>query len=148
MWNVIAFYEHRWNARWKTSWFGGYVKTEYNQDATNIINSHLPGAAGTMICGVPVGGAVWPPIGLPAGGGGNACSPDFSYWQAGTRTQWNPHPNLDIGIELLYTKLNTAYKGATLVNGVNPGRPQNPVSLIDDQDVWSIFFRWQRNFYP
>jgi hypothetical protein len=148
VWNVIAFYEHRWNARWKTSWFGGYVKTEYNADATNIINSHLPGAGGAIICGVPVGGAVWPPIALPVGGGGNSCSPDFSYWQAGTRTQWNPHPNLDIGIELLYTKLNTAYKGATLVNGVAPGGPQNPVSLIDDQDVWSIFFRWQRNFYP
>ena len=30
MWNVIAFYEHVWNARWKTSLFGGYVKVDYN----------------------------------------------------------------------------------------------------------------------
>jgi hypothetical protein len=23
-----------------------------------------------------------------------------------------------------------------------------PVTLVDDTDVWSAFFRWQRNFYP
>src|SRR5262245_8510345 len=27
VWNVIAFYEHVWIARWKTSFYGGYVQT-------------------------------------------------------------------------------------------------------------------------
>jgi hypothetical protein len=148
VWNVIAFYEHRWNARWKTSVFGGYVDTSYGGNATNLINAHLPGTAGQIICGVPVGGAVFAQIPIAVGGGGNSCSPDFSYWQAGTRTQWNPHPNLDIGIELLYSKLNTAYKGALVAPGFNPGGAQNPVFVLEDQDVWSLFFRWQRNFYP
>ena len=88
------------------------------------------------------------PITLPPGGGGNSCNPDFSVFQIGTRTQWNPHPLLDIGLELVYTRLNTAYKGPTAPGGVNPGLPQNPVSFIDDQNVLSAFFRWQRNFYP
>ena len=43
---------------------------------------------------------------------GNSCSPDYSFWEAGTRTQWNPVPQLDIGLELLYTPHNTAFKGA------------------------------------
>jgi hypothetical protein len=61
------------------------------------------------------------------------------------RTQYNPHPNLEIGLEVLYTKLNTAYAGpATVV----PGAPQNPVTRLEDQDVWSALFRWQRNLLP
>jgi hypothetical protein len=26
--------------------------------------------------------------------------------------------------------------------------PRPAVPLFDDQDAWSAFFRWQRNFYP
>jgi hypothetical protein len=145
VWNVIAFYQHVWNPKWRTSWYGGYVKVDYNDAATAIINSHLPGAAGTVVCGVPVSGAAWPPITLPAGGGGNSCNPDFSFYQIGTRTQWNPAPLLDIGLDVLHTRLNTAYRGPATVN---PGAPQQVVGRIDDQRVWSAFFRWQRNFYP
>ena len=29
---------------------------------------------------------------------GNSCSPDYSFWEAYTRTQWNPVPQLDIGL--------------------------------------------------
>jgi hypothetical protein len=150
VWSIIAYYQHIWNPQWRTSWYGGYVQVEYNDAATDIINSHLPGAPGTIICGVPVVG-VAPfvvPITLPPGGGGNSCNPDLSVFQIGTRTQWNPHPLLDIGVEIIYTRLNTAYKGPTAPAGVDPGLPQNPVSFIDDQDVLSALFRWQRNFYP
>jgi Porin subfamily len=104
----------------------------------------LPGAAGSRPCGVPVGGAVWPPLTITAGNG-NSCSPDFSFYEIGTRTQFNPVPQLDIGLEVLYTHVNTAYKG-NAVYGPNPSRPA--VTLIDDQNVWSAMVRWQRNFYP
>ena len=39
VWNVIAFYEHVWNKNWRTTWFGGYVQTEYNSAARDLINS-------------------------------------------------------------------------------------------------------------
>jgi hypothetical protein len=152
VWNAIAFYEHRWVGapRWKTSIFGGYVDVKYDGTATGLINERFPVAAGTLVCGVPAVGNTSTTAFfniIPAAG--NSCSPDFSYWQAGTRTQWNPHPNLDIGVELLYTKVNTAFKGALAANGgFAPGGPQNPVFAFEDQDVWSLFFRWQRNFYP
>ena len=145
VWSALVMYEHIWNPRWRTSWFGGYVNVSYDQTAKNIINSHLPGAAGTIVCGVPVAGAVFPPITLPAGGGGNSCNPNFSFYELGTRTQWNPVAQLDIGLEILYTHLNTAYKGPG-VYAANAPRPA--VTLIDDQNIWSAFFRWQRNFYP
>jgi len=145
VWGINGYAQHLWSPKWRTSLYGGYIEVDYNSTATAIINSHLPGAAGTVICGVPVGGAVTGPT-IAAGGGGNSCSPDFSWWQLGTRTQWNPHPDLDIGVDVLWTHLNTAYKGpATLAaNGARPGGPY----LLDDQDIVSVMFRIQRNFLP
>ena len=55
-------------------------------------------------------------------------------------------PQLDIGLEVLYSKRNTAFKGPATVPA-NGSRPAVS-SVIDDQDVWSAMFRWQRNFYP
>jgi hypothetical protein len=133
VWNVIAWYQHIWNPKWRTSFYGGYVSTEYSDAAKLVLNP-------VAVCGGTGPGVVG--ITLQPG---NSCSPDFSYWQAGTRTQWNPHPLLDIGLEVYYTRLNTAYKGPATVS---PGGPQQPVGLLDDQNVWSAIVRWQRNFYP
>jgi hypothetical protein len=140
VWSALAFYEHIWNPRWRTSWFGGYVNIDYNSNATNLILQRTPGALAA--CGVaPVGAAV-STITLLAG---NNCSPDWSYWEAGSRTQWNPVPQLDIGLEVLYSQRNTAFKGVAIVPA-SGSRP--PVFVIDDQGVWSAMVRWQRNFYP
>jgi len=76
---------------------------------------------------------------------GNSCSPDWDFWELGSRTQWNPVPQLDIGLEVLYSQRNTAFKGAAIVPA-SCSRP--PVFVIDDQNVWSAMVRWQRNFYP
>jgi hypothetical protein len=59
-----------------------------------------------------------------------------------TGTQWNPVPQLDIGLEVLYSQRNTAFKGAAFVPA-SGSRP--PVTVIDDQGVWSAMVRWQRN---
>ena len=145
VWSAVAAYEHLWNPRWRTSWFGGYVNVSYNDTAKSIINSHLPGAGGAVVCGVAVSGAASLPITLPPGGGGNSCNPSFSFYEIGSRTQWNPAPQLDVGFELLYSHLNTAYRGPGIYSA---NMPRPAVALIDDQNVWSAMFRWQRNFYP
>jgi hypothetical protein len=139
--------QHIWSMKWKTSVYGGYVKVEYDQNATNIINSHLPGAAGTVVCGVPVAGAVWPPLGIPVGGGGNSCSPNFSFWQIGTRTQYNPVTWLDLGVDVSYTHLNTAYNGPTATFSANGAIPAGTYS-ISDQNVVTVLARAQMNFWP
>ena len=144
VWSALAAYEHIWNPRWRTSFFGGYVDVSYGEGAKNLINASLP-LAGNGVCGVPgtpgaIGqfAAVNPAV-------GNSCSPNYSFFEIGTRTQWNPVAQLDIGLEVLYTKSNTAYKGpGTYI--ANPARPA--VFVFDDQEVWSAMFRWQRNFYP
>ena len=143
VWSALAAYEHIWNPKWRTAVGGGYVNVDYNGTANNLMLARIPGAA--VACGVPAA----------AGGGvanftllaGNSCNPNYSFWEAFTRTQWNPVPQLDIGMELLYQRNNTAFKGpATLA--ANASRPAVLNGLISDQDVWSAMFRWQRNFYP
>jgi porin-like protein len=146
-WSALAYYQHIWNPRWRTSWFGGYVQIDYNTNATNLINGSLATAGGRAACGVAAGvaGAGAATFAVIAPGAGNSCNPDWSFYEIGTRTQFNPVPQLDIGLELLYTHVNTAYKGPATV-AANTSRPAVP--LIDDQNVWSAMLRWQRNFYP
>ena len=138
-WSLNAAYEHFWNSRWRTSLYGGYTKVWYDGTITNDINTHLPGAAGTLQCGVPVAGAVWPPITMTNGGAGNSCSPDFSFYQIGSRTQWNITKDFYMGVDVTYTHLNTAYQG---VGTMNSGRNTS----VDDQNTWSGIFRTQYNF--
>src|SRR5262249_37262622 len=149
VWGINGFVQHFWNPRWRTSVYGGYVEVDYNQTATNIINSHLAGAAGTIVCGVPVANAVTTPI----GGNplvGNSCSPNNSWWQLGSRTQWNPHPDLDIGVDVLWSHLNTAFRGPVAAIAASGARPGCVSAIggcqVDDQDVLSVMFRIQSNF--
>jgi hypothetical protein len=128
----------------------GGIVVDYDAAATTIINRNISGGA-PVPCGVDV---QFPGVALaiPQGGNGNACSPNFSWWQVGSRTQWNP--DLDIGVDVLWTHLNTAYKGpgVGLVPSGAPlgGNGARPAGLytLDDQDVLSVMFRIQRNFLP
>ena len=141
VWSAIAAYEHFWSPRWRTSWFGGYVDVHYNGTAANILNSAL--VAGS-VCARPFAGLVGNLSAVRADTG-NSCNPDYSFFEVGSRTQWNPVQQLDIGFEILYTRHNTPYKGAGLYTA---NAPRPAVAVFDDQDVWSGFVRWQRNFYP
>ena len=141
VWGINGFYQHFWDPKWRTSLYGGYVEVDYNGTATGILNSRLAGG----VCATAVGAtltAVTPQA-------GNSCSPDNSWWQVGTRTQWNPHPDLDIGLDILWTHLNTAYKGPAsfATSGARPACV-GAGCVMDDQDVVSAYFRIQRNFLP
>jgi hypothetical protein len=145
VWSALMGYQHIWNPRWRTSWFGGYVNIDYNDNAKALINGGMT-AAGRGVCGVAAsvpGGAT--SFSAVTAAAGNSCSPNWSFYEIGTRTQFNPVPQLDIGLEILYTHVNTAFKGPATVPA-NGSRPA--VTLIDDQNVWSAMLRWQRNFYP
>jgi hypothetical protein len=157
VWSLNGFYQHFWNPQWRTALHGGYVHVGYNALATDLLNQHLPSPpAGGTACGMPVEGIVQPPLGVGSGFG-NSCSPNFSWWEAGIRTQWNPHPDLDIGVDVVWNHLNTAYAGLGnptkigVVNGValpsNGARP-SAIATLESQDVLSVMFRVQRNFLP
>ena len=143
-WSANAGYEHFWNTRWRTSLYGGYTRVWYDQTAKDIAAEHLPTppTAPGVACGQPVEGAVWPPIAVNHGEG-NSCSPNFSFWQVGSRTQWNVTKDFYMGVDVTYTHLNTAYKGVAVspVTNIYFGN-----TAMDDQHVLSGIFRMQYNF--
>lgn len=138
-WSVNAAFEHFWNPRWRTSLYGGYTRVWYEQQVKNIAAQHLPTPPTPpgIACGQPVEGAVWPVLTINHGEG-NSCSPNFSFYQIGSRTQWNVTSNFYMGIDVTYTHLNTAYQGVALT----------PPNSIEDQHVWSGIFRMQHSFVP
>ena len=107
-WSVFGGYEHNWNSNWKTSAYGSYVKTQYSDTANAVINS----AANVLL-------------------GANANS---SQWQIGSRTAWAPVNNLEVGVDVMYTKLNAANTGSA--------------DTSKDASAWVSQLRVQRNFYP
>ena len=114
-WSINAGYQHIWGpagtfgGKWRTTLYGGYVERRLQRQRHALINRGLPagnvcgGALGTFTGCVPLAG--------------NCCSPDFSFYQIGSRTQFNPHPLMDIGLDVFYTKLNSAYKGPVELRG-------------------------------
>jgi hypothetical protein len=72
------------------------------------------------------------------------CAPNWSVRAIGSRTLWNPVPDLDVGFDVAWYHLNTAFAGtATLgANGAKPGGLYN----ISNQDAVGATFRIQRNF--
>jgi len=133
-WSVTGGFQHLWTPNWRTSVYGGYLDVNYDSVAQGLI---APGGAFT---GGPVGGT-----GFASGSG--TINPNFHVWQAGTRTQWNPVSQLDVGVDLLYSKLQLADSGAVVGLPANGARPAGTYTL-GDQDVWSVLFRVQRNFWP
>jgi hypothetical protein len=71
---------------------------------------------------------------------------DWNGYQIGTRTAWNPVANLEIGLDVMYTKVDTAYfSGGTVTH---PNVDGVTSTNVGDTDIWSAQFRVQRNFWP
>jgi hypothetical protein len=123
VWGVNIGLEHYWIPSLRTSVFADYMKIDFNDTASAALNTWLTGQ--------------------------NAVgSPDWNMYSVGTRTVWNPVKNLEVGFEVLYTKLDGSYDGLNTV-AINPGgtKPAGTYSLAD-QDIVSGIIRVQRNFWP
>jgi hypothetical protein len=132
-WSVSGFAEHFWNPKWRTSLWASYTEVDYS------------GAEKAMVCAGPGGGLTAGFItGLSAV---SNCDPNYNWLLVGTRTQWNPHPDLDIGLELVWTHLNTAFKGTGTL-AASGAQPMVVGAHIDDQDELSVIMRVQRSFLP
>jgi hypothetical protein len=137
-WAVNAAYTHFWNPAWKSTLFGAYRAVSY------------PGLANAILCtGIGGGNGV-------GGTGSNAvaaagCDMDWSTWGVGLRTEWAVSHTFQIGLEVLYAKLQSASTFNNLIDAVALGagtnKPAGPYT-VSDQDNWSFRFRVNRTFYP
>ena len=130
-WSFNGAYEHRWDPKWRTSIYGGIGGVNFN------------GNAKAQICANPA---------TPLGFGGVAagltgvtnCNPNWSGSQLGSRTLWNPVPDVDVAVDVQWIHIDTAFAGTATL----PATGAKPAGIysISNQDAVSAFFRIQRNF--
>ncbi len=146
-WTVAGLYEHHWTPEWKTSVYGGYIKVTYDDSAAQMYcgySSSAPrGSASTSSGGL---GAIV-----------SSCDPNTSFWNVGTRTQWNPNSNLDLGVDFMWNHLNTGNSGIASLSaqGARPATvggtlaaPNSTWYNISNYDVYTVALRAQYNFLP
>ena len=135
MWGVNAAYEHFWSPKWQTSVYGAYIATSYNGQA----NAMLCSMEASYVSGAGAGAG-------SAAVAGVSCDNNWSYWNVGTRTQFNIDSSTYLGLDVVYSNLNTALSGMTAVaaSGTQPAVART----LADQSAWTVQFRVHRNFYP
>jgi hypothetical protein len=162
-WSAVAYFEHVWTPQWRTSLYGGLLGTDWGSGAI------------AQVCATPD-----MPVGFSAGlqgifqnanrpqfptnnsdgthtfnnykGNVSHCDPNSSWFQVGTRTMWNPVPDLDIGFDLSWVHLNTAFAGTANIGSLGTvfqanalGRTSGAYS-IENMDTFAAVMRIQRNF--
>src|SRR2546421_8155198 len=97
-WSLAAAFEHYWTPALRTDLFGSYTAADFNDVATTLFCSSPQSPVRRLAApNTPLTGAT-----VVAG-----CNPDFNLWNAGIRTIWNPAPQFDIGLEVMYTRVET-----------------------------------------
>jgi len=133
-WSVVAAIQHYWVPELRTSLYGIYQQYKANSNVVNV-----------EVCQELNEGELAGFTGLVAPTG---CL-DWSAWQVGSRTLWNPTRNLDIGVDVIYTTMNkTAFAGAT-AHFAAPGSSLVPATFTAaDTHIWAGILRVQYNFLP
>jgi hypothetical protein len=133
----IAAAQHYWTPALRTSVFGGVATLDFDATATAKFCAGVPvaaaGAMGAGLAGTTPGGSL-------------GCNPDFKVIQVGSRTIWSPVRNLDIGVEVLYTRFDQSFTGDWNLGSSGARAPG--LYTARDQDTWSGVLRFQRNFWP
>ena len=83
----------------------------------------------------------------------NGCNPDFSMWNVGSRAQWDVTKGLYLGVDVLYTRLNTAVvnSAGTLTYAVSDQKQSGKLAGVystGDQSAWTAAFRIHRDIVP
>jgi Porin subfamily len=138
-WSVGAAFEHRWNASVRSSVFGAITSVSYPGDLTS--------GAKSIFCSSPTGpvrnaAGIAPSFGAPVAG----CNPDFMVWGAGSRTVWNPVKNLDLGAEIMYSRLQQNMGSGVLLSFAGSGGTAAGNYAPQNQSIWSGLLRAQWHF--
>src|SRR5579884_4072237 len=158
-WSAVGFYEHVWSPQWRTSIYGGLLGTDFGSEGKALICPNGPGTKAPVGFSGGLNGVLqntnFPASGtgaLPYAGNVSNCDPNSSWTQLGTRTMWNPVPDVDVGMDFTWVHLNTAFAGTANLNAFGTPFQQNATGRppgfynITDQNVYSAMFRIQRNF--
>jgi hypothetical protein len=145
-WTAGAGYKHYWTPTVSTALTGVYTQIDYDSTAKGFFATNVcPARGGQVGFNTLVGN----------------CNPDWAFFQGSVKMEWNPLPSFILGVNATYTRVFTAFNGAT-ANLANTNTsattgavtPLNPVIgarpsgnyTFSDQDTWLFMFRAQKNF--
>jgi hypothetical protein len=138
-WSAGGGFEHYWTPLLRTSVYGQYGRITYDATAKSYF-------AQSFGCATRQSGVASNTGNLQLNAATNTCNPDWSLWTVGTRTNWQPVPGLNLGLDLYYTRVQTAFAGLATFSGIPSGmRPAGTYS-VNDQGIFAAVFRAQRNF--
>jgi len=145
-WTVGAAIEHYWTPAIRTSVFGTYT-TWSAGDPNN------PASLNTLMCSSPNG-----PVRTAFGAAPNyatgsviGCNYNFQVWAVGARGIWNPVPNVDWGIEVMYSEIDQNMNPATvLLNFGGGGNRAAGLYSPANEGTWDVLTRvtWHLNNPP
>jgi Porin subfamily len=128
-WGAGGGWEHFWLPNLSTTVYGTYTQIRYND---TVINSR-------MFCN--------------GGGGQNVtvannvrCDPGFNFWQIGSHTDWYPVPGFRLAVDVLYTRIETAFEGQQVTLLKTQGARPTGAYTAKDDGILSVVFRAQRAF--
>jgi len=134
-WTIGGGLEHYWTPALRTDVFASYTGVSYNSTATTLF------CQGGMSPVKTLAGAT-----LTSNTG---CSPDFNLINVGVRTIWNPAAQFDIGVEVMYNRVETKYDaGIVALNFAGAGGRAPGLYAPSSENVFSGILRFQRNFWP
>jgi len=125
-WSTGFGYEHFWLPNFSTTVFGTYSQVRYND---TVINS------GAFCSGQAVVVAA-----------SARCDPGFNFWTLGTHTDWYPVAGFRLAVEVMYTRVETAFDGQTITLNKAQGARPTGAYLAKDENIISAGFRAVRLF--
>jgi hypothetical protein len=135
---ISAAFEHYWTPALRTDIFGSYSGADFNGTATTLFCSSPQSPIRTVAGAAPTGAAAL------AG-----CNPDFNLINIGQRTIWNPAAQFDIGVEVMYSRIETKYdSNLVALNFAGAGGRAAGLYAPSSENVFSGILRFQRNFWP
>jgi len=127
-WSVVGAYEHNWTPQFKTSLYGAYLHVDYNKTATQFFC--VTGTAAVAQANFNTF---------------SNCHPDYNLFFVGSRTQWSPVKDFILGVDVMWTGIDTAFAGTANLAGGVAVRPTG-IYTIKDEGILSVILRAQRNF--
>jgi hypothetical protein len=133
-WQVNASFEHYWTPQFHESFYGGIEEVRYNSQA-NAILCVAEGSAGSKGSGaIAVAGA--------------GCNNNFDIWTAGSRFQYDFTKTLYIGVDFLYSHLDTAKIVPTSTSTAFLPPQNDSPTTIKDQNNLAVTLRMHKDFLP
>jgi hypothetical protein len=134
-WGFNAGYEHYWTPAWHTSLYGAWYTVKYGASANAMLCS-LEGSgngAGTGAAAVATAG----------------CNNNWSTWGIGSRTQWDVTKTFYIGMEVLYSQLQSAQTfNGLIAGGAAFAGAAAATTRVGNESNWTVTLRAHRDFLP